>query len=259
MLKKQICDFEILENKKLNHDTFLLLLKYPGDLPTVLPGQFAEVLVENAPHTFLRRPLSIHDVDYIKNTITLFIKIAGKGTEKLSHIKKGTLLNIIFPLGNTFTLLNKKKVLLAGGGCGVAPLFYLARKLYEKKCTIDIVLGAKSSSDILRSSAYKKFGDVHITTDDGSSGIKGFIIRHPLIKNELHNYDIIYTCGPERMMQSVASLAKKAGVRCEVSLENMMACGIGACLCCVTDTQNGHKCVCTDGPVFNINDLKWQI
>jgi len=259
MFKKYINDFTVKDNIRLNSDTFLLVLQHPAILPQIIPGQFVEALVEDAPFTFLRRPFSVHDVDLEQNTITLFIKIVGKGTEKLSYLLNGNTLNLVYPLGNSFTIVKRQKVLLVGGGFGIAPLMNLAKVLFHSQCDVHILLGARSSCDILLLDTFKKYGKVYITTDDGSLGIKGFLTQHPAIKDEIKSFERLYVCGPEVMMQSVARLAKKNNVTCEVSLENTMACGIGACLCCVVDTESGHRCVCTDGPVFNINDLKWQI
>jgi len=258
-MNKTITDFTIAQNIRLNHDTFLLLLKHPEVMPPILAGQFVQVLVEDAPHTFLRRPISVHDVDYENNILTLFVKIVGKGTQKLSELSAGNTLNLIYPLGNSFTILNNQKVLLAGGGCGIAPLLYLAKVLLNENCDVHFLLGAKSSKDILLLETFNKYGHIHVCTDDGSMGIKGLLIQHPVIKNDLKTFSMVYTCGPERMMQAVAKMAKAAEVSCEVSLENTMACGIGACLCCVVKTNEGHKCVCTEGPVFNSNNLSWPI
>ena len=259
MLKKYINDFTVKENLRLNYDTFLLVLQHPAKIPQINAGQFVEVLVDDAPHTFLRRPISVHDVDFKLNTLTLFIKIVGKGTEKLSLLKVGNIINIVYPLGNSFTVVEKQKVLLAGGGCGIAPLMYLAKVLLQHNCDVHILLGARSSCDILLHETFKKLGTVYITTDDGSLGTEGFLVQHPVLKDEIKSFARIYTCGPERMMKAVAKMAESNEIACEVSLENTMACGIGACLCCVVDTNSGHKCVCTEGPVFNIKDLKWQI
>lgn len=259
MLQKSITDFIVVENRKLNEDTFLLILKHPDILPQVEPGQFAEVLITGNPSVFLRRPISIHDADQKSQTITLFVKIAGKGTAHLSNISEGSLLNLVFPLGNSFTLLKKKKVLLAGGGCGVAPLLYLAKRLKEASCTVDFLLGARSSCDLLLKDTFAGYGTVYTATDDGTEGFKGFLTAHPLLTEQITDYDRVYTCGPELMMKSVAALCDKADISCEVSLENTMACGVGACLCCVVKTTEGHKCVCTEGPVFSSNQLTWQI
>jgi dihydroorotate dehydrogenase electron transfer subunit len=131
--------------------------------------------------------------------------------------------------------------------------------LHKGKNELDILMGARSKNDITLVNELKKFGDVYITTEDGTDGEKGMVTDHSIFQELSSTYSKIFCCGPESMMKKVASIAKKNSVNCEVSLENTMACGIGACLCCVTETVDGNKCVCTDGPVFNIKSLKWQI
>ena len=163
-MKKRVKELEIIEKRFLNADTFLLLLQDDENIETILPGQFVEVRVDNAANTFLRRPISIHDIDAAKKQISLFIKIVGEGTAQLSRLEKGEKLNIVYPLGNNFSLLEKGKALLIGGGCGVAPLLYLARYLHSKKLDLDILLGAKSKKDILQIAEYEKYGQVHIST-----------------------------------------------------------------------------------------------
>jgi dihydroorotate dehydrogenase electron transfer subunit len=118
-------------------------------------------------------------------------------------------------------------------------------------------LGARSSKDLLQLKEFEKLGEVYTTTEDGSMGEQGYVTGHSLLNN--NSFNMIYTCGPKPMMVSVAKYAKANGIECEVSLENMMACGVGACLCCVENTDEGHLCVCKDGPVFNIKKLLWQI
>jgi len=257
-MKKRVKDLLILENRVLNKDTFILYLKDDESINELVPGQFVEVLVKDSTSTFLRRPISIHDVDKENNIISLFIKIVGDGTRKLSQLKANDSLNVMYPLGNGFSLEKKDQVLLVGGGCGIAPLLYLARWMSEQKVDVHILLGGKTSDDLLQIDEYEKYGTVFLTSEDGSKGQQGFVTQHSILKSD-RNYQMIYSCGPEPMMKSVAKWAREQNVDCEVSLENTMACGIGACLCCVTETKNGNQCVCTEGPVFNINDLKWQI
>jgi dihydroorotate dehydrogenase electron transfer subunit len=146
---------------------------------------------------------------------------------------------------------------LVGGGVGIAPLLQLGKELKAKGIVPNFLLGGRSAKDLIQLEEYKKIGNVFVTTEDGSLGEKGFVTNHSVLSKE--NFSKIYTCGPTPMMKAVASYAMKSGIECEVSLENKMACGLGACLCCVTETQEGHKCVCSDGPVFNIKDLSWQI
>ncbi|MEI6122822.1 MAG: dihydroorotate dehydrogenase electron transfer subunit [Bacteroidota bacterium] len=257
-MRKFIDNLTVCSKRILNNDYFIIGLTKAEPLPEMLPGQFAEIKIENNPAVFLRRPISVHDVDYDNNILYLLIKIVGKGTQTLSELEIDTLVNLIYPLGNTFTISDISNVILVGGGCGIAPLLYLARHLYNKKIKTTILLGGRTASDILEAEAFKAFGAVYISTDDGTLGEKGFVTKNSIM-NQLSDFDRLYCCGPLPMMKVLAAMAKHNNVDCEVSLENTMACGIGACLCCVTETVHGNKCVCTEGPVFNTNQLKWQI
>lgn len=255
-MKKRIEDFTITNIEHINSEHVIIDIKTENSLSEIKPGQFVNIEVIGSKTTFLRRPISIHDIDSKNNVMSLFIKIVGDGTKAMSNLSKGDVMNLIYPLGNQFNLKNSTKPLLIGGGCGVAPLLFLARSLSEKGIKPDILIGARSEKNIFILEKYKTFGNVFTITEDGSHGEKGLVTSHSLF-NHIENYDSLFVCGPEPMMKAVSKVALFNNIRCEVSLENMMACGIGACLCCVTDTQNGHQCVCTEGPVFNINDLKW--
>jgi len=255
-MNKRIESLRIVENKRLNKDLFTLELSGQGRIPEMLPGQFVQAKIEGSPETFLRRPFSIHDVNYPQNTFKLFIKIAGKGTQTLSRLGNGNLLNLIYPLGNSFTLPEKdQRILLVGGGCGIAPLLFLGRYIKSNGFVPDILLGFRDSEQIVEYDQYSELGKVIITTEDGSVGRKGMVSDHPVLSAP--GYDVIYCCGPEPMMRAVAKFCKENHIKCEVSLENLMGCGIGACLCCVVETVKGNLCSCIDGPVFNINQLKW--
>jgi dihydroorotate dehydrogenase electron transfer subunit len=255
-MKKRIEDLEVIENKRISSDFFVLVLSGNDKIPDLLPGQFAQVRVDGSPETFLRRPISIHDVDYESNTLKLLIQIAGKGTKTLSNLRTGDILNLIYPLGNSFSLPAKnEKTLLVGGGCGVAPLLFLGKYLKSLGYVPDILLGFRNSDRIIEYEEYLKIGAVFLTTEDGSKGEKGFVTHHSIFSGA--GYDRIYCCGPEAMMKLVAHYCRNNHISCEVSLENLMACGIGACLCCIVDTVKGNLCTCIDGPVFNISDLKW--
>ncbi|MFZ4400055.1 MAG: dihydroorotate dehydrogenase electron transfer subunit [Bacteroidales bacterium] len=256
MKKKFIHDMLVLENKNLSDKYFLLSLQPPVAMPEIFAGQFAQIEVKDSKSTFLRRPISIHDVDYEKNTIRLLIQIVGEGTKKLSLIKKGEILNMIYPLGNKFSFPEKDNVLLVGGGCGIAPLLYLARTLSEKGIKVTALVGGASQCDILEANEYSKYGKVLMTTMDASIGEKGVVTQHSIFKAEKFEFSKIYTCGPEPMMRALAKIANEKGIDCEVSLENMMACGVGACLCCIVDTIHGNKCSCTEGPVFDYKEIK---
>lgn len=257
-MKKYIMDMKVTENLRLHQNYCLLKLTPEGDLPEMLPGQFVEVKVDNAT-TFLRRPISINYIDRKKNELWLLIQIVGDGTLTMSELRAGDSVNIILPLGNSFTIPEKtdgQELLLIGGGVGTAPMLYLGDHLRQLGFAPSFLLGARSQNDILQLSDFEALGTVYITTEDGSLGEKGYVTQHSILQNK--RFDRIYTCGPKPMMMAVAKVAREADIACEVSLENTMACGIGACLCCVEKTTSGHICVCTEGPVFNINKLTWQ-
>ncbi len=255
-MAKKIESFKVIENTHLNKEIFVLELSGAEKILEIKPGQFVQIKIEDSPSTFLRRPFSVHDVNYGKNTFRILVKIAGKGTLKLSESKPGDILNIIYPLGTCFTLPGiNQKVLLAGGGCGIAPLLFLGKYLKANSIIPDILLGFRSTERMFEYQEYADIGKVYLATEDGSGGSKGFITDHPVLKSE--KYDTIFCCGPLPMMKAVAQFCVENKINCEVSLENLMACGIGVCLCCVVDTVKGNLCSCVDGPVFNINMLKW--
>jgi len=252
---KEIHDFKIVKREQLGEHYFRLVLKHSGKMQPIAPGHFVEVLVEGSREVMLRRPISVHDVDEKANTLSLLTQIVGNGTRKMAELKEGDNLNIVYPLGHGFStdLKSGSKALLVGGGAGIAPLLHLAKVLGTKGITPAILLGGRTADLIPSRNDFEPYGKLYIATDDGSLGHKGLVTSHPAFSE---SYDMIYTCGPTPMMKAVARSASERGIRCEVSLENMMACGVGACLCCVTDTDEGHRCVCKDGPVFDITTMK---
>ncbi len=253
---KEVKKLKVVKNIDLNKDYFLLELKSDKQMPEIYPGQFAEVKINDSETTFLRRPFSIHDINKENNTLSLYIKAVGDGTKKLKQIEENNYVDIVYPLGNGFSVVENLKVLIVGGGIGAAPFLILAKELNKKNNKVDILIGGRTKEDILRIDEYEKYGNLFISTDDGTLGEKGLVINNSII-NKIKEYDIIYCCGPDKMMQAVAKIAKENNIKCEVSLENTMACGFGVCLCCVTETVDGNQCVCTEGPVFSINKLKW--
>ena len=254
-MKKYITDFTVVGKHVFNESYFTLTLKHPSQLPEIAAGQFVEIDVPGNKAVMLRRPISIHDVDPEKNTLTLLIQVAGKGTRTLSAIEEGATLNMVYPLGHGFSIAGER-VLLVGGGAGIAPLLHLSKCFAAKGIRPTILLGGRSASYIPVQKEFEPYGTVGFATEDGTLGERGLVTQHSLFTTAS---DHIYTCGPTPMMKAVARFAQEHHIACEVSLENMMACGIGACLCCVVDSDEGHKCVCKEGPVFNINRLtRWM-
>lgn len=257
-MRKYILDLRVTSVEPLSERYLLLTATNPaGTLPEMCPGQFAQLRIDDSKDTFLRRPISLHAVDYEKNELSFLVQKAGKGTASLWEKRPGSTLNAILPLGNGFTMPTspKQRILLVGGGVGVAPLLFMGEEMRRMHICPTFLLGARSKSDLLRLDAYRACGDVHVTTEDGSEGEKGFVTQHSVLRTE--KFDGVAVCGPKPMMMAMASWAKQANTPCEVSLENMMACGLGACLCCVEDTVDGNVCVCKEGPVFKVERLKW--
>ncbi len=257
-MKKFILDLKVKAVERLSEKHVLLKLTDENPLPEMLPGQFVEVRVDGSSTTFLRRPISINFVDRQANELWLMVAMVGDGTRQLGQLHVGDSLNCVLPLGNGFTVQSDsialKKVLLVGGGVGVAPLLYLGAELKAQGCEVTFLLGGRSAKDVLELDLFNKYGRVCVTTEDGTLGEQGFVTNHSVL---VESFDKIFTCGPTPMMKAVARYAKEKDIYCEASLENMMACGLGACLCCVEKTTEGNLCVCKDGPVFPISKLMW--
>lgn len=258
-MKKYILDLTVSEALSVGKQFVLLRLTSENPLPEMLPGQFVEVRVDETPSVLLRRPISIHYYDKKANELGLLVQLVGNGTRWMATLKAGDVLNVVLPLGNGFTLPadNTVRPLLVGGGVGVAPLLYLGMKLKEMGVAPTFLLGSRTENELMQIAEFEKVGRVFITTENGAVGEQGYVTQHSVLARE--QFDQVYTCGPKPMMVAVARWAKGAGVVCEVSLENKMACGVGACLCCVEDTKEGNVCVCKEGPVFSIDKLSWQI
>ena len=259
MAKKAELDFRVKEALRLT-PTYtrlsLVALDSDFDFYSIQPGQFVQVRIDDCKETFLRRPISINNVDPEARELELLVRDAGDGTHWLCNLCEGKVLNLLLPLGNGFDYAaSGARPLLVGGGVGVAPLLYLGKILKQQGVEPTFLLAAKTAADLLLVEEFKKVGNVRISTDDGSAGAPGLVTFNPALEE---NWTRIYVCGPKPMMVGIAKIAHERGVECEVSLENTMACGLGACLCCVEDTkEHGNVCVCTDGPVFNAQDLKW--
>ena len=244
-------------------DYFHLAIDAPEIGREARPGQFVMVKVAEGPLPLLRRPLSIHDAG--EAGIELFFKVAGRGTEILSRKKPGDPLDLIGPLGKGFTVsdgMKGKRAFLVGGGRGIAPIYFLARELGARGVQATVFYGGRRLVDIPLRDKFEKAGiELLSSTDDGSHGFSGLVTE--LVSRELERTkpDIVYACGPEAMMKSLASLAAKHGVPAEFSLESVMGCGIGACWGCVHRIKNesgdGWTKICEEGPVFPGERILW--
>lgn len=239
--------YEILFNFELAPNVFRMVLK--GDTSALLsPGQFVNIKLDGL---YLRRPISV--CDYDKETITLIYKVVGVGTEKMAKMVAGDKLDLLVGLGNGFNAEKPcKNPLVIGGGVGIPPLYGLCKELikFGKKPTV--ILGFNTASEMFYEEVFKLLGaDVYVTTVDGSYGVKGFVTD---VMKDL-DYDYFYTCGPLPMLKAVAAAAETSG---QLSLEERMGCGFGACMGCTCKTVNGAKRVCKDGPVFEKEEIEWQ-
>ncbi|MBN2175520.1 MAG: dihydroorotate dehydrogenase electron transfer subunit [Bacteroidales bacterium] len=257
---KVVADHKVVNIQYFSEENYVIQMESPVDIPKIKPGNFAEIKVDNTPGVFLRRPFSILDVDYENKLISFYVKVIGKGTRYIGLYEIGDQINLIYPLGNSFTVSDKdRKVLIVGGGSGIAPFILLGKEMVKNGIEATFLIGGRSQRDIILTKEFAKYGDVLVTTEDGSLGEKGLVTQHSVFISPQFKYDRIYACGPDPMMKAVAIIAQQKEITCEVSLENTMACGFGICLCCVTATQEGNKRVCLEGPVFNSRYLKWQI
>lgn len=240
--------YKILKNENIAKDVYKMILE--GDTKFVrAAGQFINIQIEGF---YLRRPISV--CDYDENTITIIYKIFGNGTDKLSTMKAGETLDILTGLGNGFnTNCEGDKPLIVGGGVGVPPLYRLCKELINKGKKPVVVFGFASKEDIFYEEEFKNLGvDVHIATVDGSYGTKGFVTN--VIEN-LSDYTYYYACGPMGMLKAIHKSVEVDG---QLSLEERMGCGFGACMGCSIKTKNGNKRVCKEGPVFKKEELLWE-
>jgi len=261
---------------QFNHEVapghFIMSVGVPERFETPLPGQFVMVRMRNSMDPFLSRPLSVYSFERQRNGATLefLYRIVGKGTACLSRLREGEGIDLLGPLGNGFhTPSSIDHAVLVAGGVGVAPLTYLAchyRRRISSFLKITCYLGAKSAADIIGLERLQDFcSEVIVSTDDGSQGVCG-VVTDALAwdaRNRAGNAEFIYACGPRAMMKCLSEQIAEDDVPCQVSLEERMACGVGACLGCAVALRNRmgglyHGRVCKDGPIFNIRRVNWD-
>lgn len=260
--QKKILDCVILENRSLNDSYFLIRLQLPeeGRDCSFRAGNFVQVHA-NTPGAFLRRPISICSWNSDFNQIELLIQSVGTVTSHLQTLSPSHRISLVAPLGNSYDTsfsFSGDRPLLIAGGVGVAPILMLSKEMQKQGISPTILIGARTASLIVLQDQFPSTENLYITTDDGALGHKGNVLMHPILSSESASFTSIYTCGPRKMMQAIASFAQEKRIPMQLSLENHMPCGIGVCLCCVEDTkERGNVRTCVDGPVFNIEDLKW--
>ncbi len=239
--------FTIHSNEALTDCVYKMVLS--GDTSAITAaGQFVNVKLEGL---FLRRPISV--CDYDEGTLTIVYKVVGKGTEAMSAMAPGQKLDILTGLGNGYDLtLSGEKPVLLGGGVGVPPMYNLAKKLVAEGKKVYVILGFNTKSEIFYEEEFKNLGcDVTVTTVDGSYGIKGFVTT----ALENMDYSYFYTCGPEPMLKAVYRASKASG---QMSFEERMGCGFGACMGCSCKTLTGNKRICKEGPVMKKEEILWE-
>ena len=239
--------FEIVSNEALTDCVYKMVLRGNTSAITA-PGQFVNIRLDGM---FLRRPISV--CDYDSRTLTIVYKVVGKGTEAMSRLTPGTKLDILTGLGNGYDLtLSGDRPVLLGGGVGVPPLYHLAKKLLEQGKKVTVILGFNTKSEIFLEEEFKTLGcDVIVATADGSCGVKGFATT-PLADL---SYTYFYTCGPEPMLKAVYRATNTAG---QMSFEERMGCGFGACMGCSCKTLTGYKRICKEGPVMKKEEILWE-
>lgn len=242
---------------KLQDDLYEIVFQSDDVAKETVPGQFFHVRVSEGAAPLLRRPISVADVDAKTGEIRLIYQVKGEGTRLLTNVKAGDTVDLLGPLGNGFFDLGKyQNPLIVGGGIGSFPLLYLAKMLQNPT----VCLGFKSKEQIALIEDFKAYTpNVHIATDDGSFGFKGYAAHLAEEEIKKSKPDVIFCCGPTVMMKSVAELAERYGIPCQVSLEERMGCGIGACLVCACGIKKAGTMetlhVCKNGPVFWGNEV----
>ncbi len=253
---------QVLENRNYKGDYFCITFQAPIIAPAVVPGQFVHLQLPNSPDLLLRRPFSIYDVNIEQGTLSLIYKVIGKGSKALSLLTRGTIVNLLGPLGNGFpTTTNKQSAIIVAGGYGCASTYLIAKTAASHGCCI---LGARTKDDILVEHEFKQTGfEVNITTNDGSYGHKGIVtdVLDQKLNSMQNQPAVIYACGPNPMLEAVGKLAISHHVNSYLSFDMPMCCGVGACFTCVikmkADNDDGWEYVrtCYTGPVFEANDV----
>jgi len=248
---------QVISNKQISADFFELSMRWDKSAGVPLPGQFLTIRVTQDSVPLLRRPFAYSDYDESNQTVSIIYQKRGRATEIISAKQPGESLDIIGPLGTPFPVSGGQgKAVAAAGGVGLGPILFLVNYLKERSIPVTFVFGCRNSSFVPDTDVFRD-ALPHICTDDGSAGFKGNTVSY------LHNImiddkTVMYGCGPNAMLKGLSSLANNAGAAAWVSVEEVMACGVGACMGCAVKTVSGFARACKEGPVFNAKDIVWE-
>lgn len=255
---------ELVEKIELKDDIYHFKVKAPEIAKTAKPGNFVEIRVSDTTTPFLRRPISIYNLEKEKGIVEFIFQVKGQGTEILANKRLGDKIDILGPLGfGTFKYDAYQKIAVIGGGIGVFPLYELSKSAKQAGEDVNIYLGFRSKDNVVLKKEFEEVSDkLVITTDDGSYGESGFAINFLKEDIKKEKLDCIYACGPLPMLKAVRELAIEENIPCQISLEERMGCGIGACLGCAVKTARSPKeapeywHVCKGGPVFEAKEVE---
>ena len=252
----------VISNECLNKNYYIMEIESEEFVKSARAGQFFMLKAQQQDYIvdpLLRRPFGVCDIN--GNKFKFLYTVIGKGTQLLTHIRSKTEIKFSEPLGNTFKLVENSNVALVAGGVGIAPLVWLAKELKEKNNEVTIYYGGRTTDDIVMVDELSEISDnLIITTDDGSVGIKGLVVEP--FEKDIEKFNMVYSCGPKKMLKAVSEICIKNNVKIEVSMDERMACGIGACLGCIIYIKENDKIVqkrcCVEGPVFDGKLISWN-
>jgi dihydroorotate dehydrogenase electron transfer subunit len=249
---------EIVCNKQISADFFEMMLSWDLSAGAPEPGQFFTIRVSKDFVPLLRRPFAFAGFDESAKIASVIYQKRGRGTEILSEMEPGGKIDIVGPLGNTFPVSdNQGKTIAVAGGIGLGPILFLVSHLKKRGIETEFIFGCRSGSLIPNADSFKN-ADPKICTDDGTAGFKGNVVQYISANMQPDGKTVLYGCGPEMMLESMSKLAQSTGAKAWVSLEAIMACGVGACMGCAVPATNGYPRVCKEGPVFDGKDILWE-
>lgn len=255
---KKIENAVVIENKKVASNIYDMFLKSDNIAKESVCGQFIEMYVDNGVN-ILPRPISICEINASEGIIRIMFQVVGNGTAYFSGLKRGDIIRVLGPCGNGFNIKETDLSILVGGGIGIPPLFETAKRIKGRKI---VVLGFKNKDSVILKDEFEKLkAEVLVSSDDGSIGFKGNVVELIKEKGIVEKNSIIYSCGPIPMLKALSEFANETNTKCMISLEERMACGVGACVGCAVkvfdknEKSEIYKKVCTDGPVFSSKEV----